>query len=280
MKFLRTVSLAGVAALLAASAAFAAEKPFLGQGGVGLDVPYVPTPPQVVERMLKIANTGPNDIHYDLGCGDGRIVISAAKDFKVKKAVGVDLDPERIAEANANAKTSGVTDRVQFIQGDLFALDFKDVTVLTLYLLPDINLKLRPIILDQLKPGTRVVSHAFTMGNWNPDQHDVVDGRHIYFWTVPAKVAGAWQWQVGSTTYRVDLTQQIQNVSGKIRVGDSQSDLEKPVLNGDALTFTARPMGGQPVRFEGKIAGDTIVATVDVGGQSARVTARRVEPQP
>ncbi len=280
MKFLKPASLVGIAVLMAACAAFAADKQFLGQGGVGLDVPYVPTPPQVVERMLKIANTGPNDTHYDLGCGDGRIVISAAKDFKVKKAVGVDLDPERIAEANASAKANGVTDRVRFIQGDLFALDFKDVSVLTLYLLPDINLKLRPIILDQLKPGTRVVSHAFTMGDWSPDQHDVVDGRHIYFWTVPAKVAGAWQWQVGSTTYRVDLMQQIQNVTGTLRAGDSRGELEKPVLNGDSLTFTARPMGGQPVRFEGKIAGDTIVATLNVGGQSTNVTAQRVAPRP
>jgi precorrin-6B methylase 2 len=150
-----------------------------------LDVPYVPTKQTVVDAMLKLANVSKGDIHYDLGCGDGRIVISAAKRGAI--ATGVDIDPQRIKEANENAKKAGVTDKVTFIEGNLFDMDFSKATVLTLYLLPNINLKLRPKILSELKPGTRIVSHAFDMGDWEPEKQIVVDGSTIYFWTVPEK---------------------------------------------------------------------------------------------
>src|SRR5690554_972513 len=148
-----------------------------------LDVPYVPTRQTVVDAMLKLANVSEGDIHYDLGCGDGRIVISAAKKGAI--ATGVDIDPQRIKEANENAKIAGVSDQVTFIEGNLFDMDFSKATVLTLYLLPSVNLKLRPKILSELKPGTRVVSHAFDMGDWEPEKKIVVDGSTIYFWTVP-----------------------------------------------------------------------------------------------
>lgn len=150
-----------------------------------LDVPYVPTKQTVVDAMLKIANVSKGDIHYDLGCGDGRIVISAAKRGAI--ATGVDIDPQRIKEAKENAKAAGVTDKVTFIEGNLFDMDFSKATVLTLYLLPNVNLKLRPKILSELKPGTRIVSHAFDMGDWKPEKQIVVDGSTIYFWTVPEK---------------------------------------------------------------------------------------------
>lgn len=150
-----------------------------------LDVPYVPTKQTVVNAMLELANVSPGDIHYDLGCGDGRIVISAAQ--KGALATGVDIDPQRIKEANENAKIAGVSDQVTFIEGNLFDLDFSEATVLTLYLLPSVNLKLRPKILSELKPGTRIVSHAFDMGDWEPEKKIVVDGSTIYFWTVPGK---------------------------------------------------------------------------------------------
>ncbi len=150
-----------------------------------LDVPYVPTRHTVVEAMLNMANVKAGDVHYDLGCGDGRIVIAAAK--RGAKATGVDIDPQRIKEANENAREAGVTDQVTFIEGNLFDMDFSDATVLTLYLLPDVNLKLRSKILNDLKPGTRIVSHAFDMGDWVPDDSVVVDGSRIYFWTVPAR---------------------------------------------------------------------------------------------
>jgi SAM-dependent methyltransferase len=157
------------------------------------DVIYVPTPDDVVEAMLKLAKVGKDDVVYDLGCGDGRIVITAAKKYGAR-GIGVDIDPQRIKESNENAQRAGVTDRVKFMQTDLFTLDFKDATVVTLYLLPQLNLKLRPKILSELKPGTRIVSHAFDMGDWKPEQTVSVPSddqleRTIYFWTVPPREA-------------------------------------------------------------------------------------------
>ncbi|ARP79814.1 SAM-dependent methyltransferase [Bordetella genomosp. 8] len=148
------------------------------------DVIFVPTPPAVVDAMLQVANVGPNDVLYDLGSGDGRIPVTAAKRYGTR-GVGVDIDPVRIQEARENANKEGVTDKVQFIQGDLFEQDLSKATVISLYLLPSLNLKLRPMLL-KLKPGTRIVSHAFDMGDWTPDQTLTVDGRMVYFWTVPA----------------------------------------------------------------------------------------------
>lgn len=150
-----------------------------------LDVPYVPTRQSVVDGMLDLAGLKAGDIHYDLGCGDGRIAISAAKRGAI--STGVDLDPRRIEEANENAEKAGVTDKVTFVQGDLFDFDFSKADVLTLYLLPSVNLKLRPKILKELKPGTRVVSHAFDMGDWKPDKTVKIDGATIYLWTVPKR---------------------------------------------------------------------------------------------
>ncbi|NMF65821.1 class I SAM-dependent methyltransferase [Brasilonema octagenarum] len=151
------------------------------------DVVYVPTPPEVVNRMLTIAKVGKNDVLYDLGSGDGRIPIAAVQKYGVKKAVGIDIDPQRIKEANENAQKAGLTGKVQFLQQDLFTTDFSDATVVTLYLLPELNVKLRPQIL-KLKPGTRIVSHAFDMGEWKPEKTEQVDGRTIYFWTVPKQI--------------------------------------------------------------------------------------------
>ena len=151
-----------------------------------LDVPYVPTSQEVVDAMLKLAKVSKNDVVYDLGCGDGRIVITAAKDYGAT-GTGVDIDPRRIEEAKENAKQAGVTDQVKFVQRNLFEMDFKDATVVTLYLLPSVNLKLRPILLEQLKPGTRIVSHAFDMGDWKPEKTITVNGSTIHYWTVPHK---------------------------------------------------------------------------------------------
>jgi SAM-dependent methyltransferase len=148
------------------------------------DVVYVPTPTQVVREMLRLANVQSNDLVYDLGSGDGRIVIAAAKD-RGARGIGIDIDPERVREAKENAQKAGVTDKVEFRQEDLFNIDFSDATVVTLYLLPELNLKLRPKLLSQLKPGTRIVSHAFDMGDWKPEQVVEVDGRTVYYWVVP-----------------------------------------------------------------------------------------------
>ena len=148
------------------------------------DVIFVPTPHEVVDDMLRLANVGKGDILYDLGSGDGRIAIAAAKKFGIK-AVGIDIDPERIREANENARRNGVTDLVKFRQEDLFKADFREATVVTLYLLPDLNEKLRPRLWSELKPGTRVVSHQFDMGTWKPEKRLESNGRVVYFWTVP-----------------------------------------------------------------------------------------------
>ena len=152
----------------------------------GPDVIFVPTPQEVVEDMLRLANVRKGDILYDLGSGDGRIAITAAKRYGIK-ATGIDIDPERIREATENAKKAGVTDRVQFRQEDLFQANFRDATVVTLYLLPDLNVKLRPKLWNELKPGTRIVSHQFDMGKWKPEKTLESEGRTIYFWTVPEK---------------------------------------------------------------------------------------------
>ena len=150
------------------------------------DVPYVPTSNAVVEAMLQLANVTSKDVVYDLGCGDGRIVITAAKKYGAT-GTGIDINPHRITEANKNAAAAQVTDKVKFVEGDLFDTDFSEATVVTLYLLPAVNLKLRPILLKQLKPGTRIVSHAFDMGDWKPEETREVNGSTIYFWTVPGK---------------------------------------------------------------------------------------------
>lgn len=151
-----------------------------------LDVPYVPTKQEVVEEMLKLANVKPGDVVYDLGCGDGRIVITAAKKFGAT-GVGVDLNPQRIKEANANAQAAGVTDKVKFIEGDLFEFDFSEADVVTMYLLPSVNLKLRPKLLSELKPGSRIVSHDFDMGDWEAEKTVEVGNDTVYLWTVPEK---------------------------------------------------------------------------------------------
>jgi precorrin-6B methylase 2 len=149
------------------------------------DVPYVPTPQPVVDAMLKLGEVKKGDVLYDLGSGDGRIVISAAKAFGVR-GTGIDINPERIEEAQKNAKDEGVQDKVKFLNQDLFEANISDATVVTLYLLPSINLKLRPKLWKDLKPGTRIVSHSFDMGDWEPEKRVEVDGRYLYLWRVPA----------------------------------------------------------------------------------------------
>ncbi|MBD2258790.1 methyltransferase domain-containing protein [Pseudanabaena sp. FACHB-2040] len=150
----------------------------------GPDVVYVPTPQPVVEEMLRIADVQADDVVYDLGSGDGRIVITAAQQVGAR-GIGIDIDPQRIREANENAEQAGVTDLVEFRQEDLFQTDFSEATVVTLYLLPELNLQLRPRLLEELQPGTRIVSHAFDMGDWEPDEVVRVGSQTIYYWVVP-----------------------------------------------------------------------------------------------
>jgi len=179
----RQLLLAGAAALLLPRLASAQRVP-------NLDVPFVPTPPEVVEKMLDMAGVQPSDVVYDLGCGDGRIVIAAARKYGAR-GVGIDIDPRRITEARVNARNEGVASRVHFRVGDLFKSDFSRASVVTLYLLPQINQRLRPQLWRQLKVGTRVVSHEFDMGpEWPPEQTEMVGTRKIHFWTIKAEHKG------------------------------------------------------------------------------------------
>ena len=151
------------------------------------DVVFVPTPYEAVDAMLKVAKVGKSDVVYDLGSGDGRIPIMAVQKYNAARAVGIDINPERIREAEANLKTAGVGDRARFLNEDLFETNISEATVVTLYLLPGLNLKLLPKLLAELKPGTRIVSHAFDMGSWKPQQTLNASGSTVYFWTIPAK---------------------------------------------------------------------------------------------
>jgi predicted RNA methylase len=183
--------LAGVGALGAAPLLAAAESavPLLAQAATALrepDVIFVPTPDDVVTKMLEMAQVTSKDLLYDLGCGDGRIVITAAQKYGAP-GVGIDIDPQRIREANENARKGGVADRVKFVLGDLFEADISPASVVTLYLLTELNLRLRPKLLKDLRPGTRVVSHAFAMGAWEPEQTAVVDGAQVFLWRVPPR---------------------------------------------------------------------------------------------
>lgn len=185
----RRVVLGAIAAVGLAGWARAAAPPRLApdrEGRRDPDVVYVPTPDDVVDKMLELAAVGAGDVVYDLGCGDGRIVIAAAQRYRAR-GVGIDIDPQRINEATANAVRAGVADRVRFIEGDLFEADIREATVVTLYLLTRLNAKLKPKLLQELKPGTRVVSHAFDMGNWAPERKEFVGASAVYLWRVPGR---------------------------------------------------------------------------------------------
>jgi len=233
-----------------------------------LDVPYVPTPQEVVDKMLELPNVTKDDVVYDLGCGDGRIVITAATRFGVR-GVGVDIDPLRIRESKENARKAGVEERVQFFQKDLFDTDIREATVMTLYLLPAINLKLRPKLFRDLQPGTRIVSHSFDMGDWKPDQTVQVDGdgypRTIHYWVLPATVAGTWQWNLpgaAGAQVRLQLSQAFQNVSGTLNTGGAETAITNAKLTGDKISFTVEQKAGEPMTFNGQVSGSTIKGTI------------------
>jgi SAM-dependent methyltransferase len=214
-----------------------------------LDVIFVPTPQAAVDRMLELARVGPGDFVIDLGSGDGRIAITAGK--RGARAMGVDLDPQRIAEAQKNLAASGLGERVRFVQQNLFETDLSQATVLTMYLLPHLNLKLRPQILD-LKPGTRVASHDFTMGEWQPDIFEEVNGRDVMFWIVPAKVGGNWTVTAGRQRFDVTLKQEFQQISGTAQIGNRKVPLTRTRLEGDRIEFSVQ-IGQRPIHFSGRV---------------------------
>jgi hypothetical protein len=205
-----------------------------------LDVPFVPSDEGVIEAMFNLAGVGPKDVLYDLGSGDGRIVIAAAKDRRTR-GIGIDIDPFRIGNAMEEAGDAGVECLVDFIEEDIFTADFSEATVVTLYLLDSINVQLRPRLLSQLRPGTRIVSQTFDMGDWNADERLKLNGVSIYKWIVPAQVAGTWEWEgLDGEPYRVELQQKYQEVSGSAWLADEAVDLESATLRGGSLELTIR----------------------------------------
>ncbi len=258
------------------------------------EVPYVPTPEEVVEEMLKMARVNKNDVLYDLGCGDGRIVITAAKKYGCR-GVGIDIDPQRIKESRENAVKEGVSDKVQFYQMDLFEADISEATVVTLYLLSKVNLRLRPKLFKELNPGTRVVSHAFSMGDWDPDastsvrtsdywseyivdywdEHTVNywDFHTLYFWVIPANVSGTWRMRVqdipGSNELTLKFDQEFQKVKGTASDGTSSLPvyIKDGKIKGKLLQFTVdRKRRGrtESMRFEGFVQGNIMHGTLEI----------------
>ena len=235
----------------------------------GKDVVWVPTPDELVKKMLDLAEVTSNDYVIDLGSGDGRTVIAAAK--RGARALGVEYNPKMVELSKQNAEAEGVSKKAKFIEADLFETDFSAATVITMFLLTEINLQLRPKILD-LKPGTRIVSNTFTMGDWTPDEKAVIDipnsSYHTaLFWIVPAKAEGAWQLPQGKLT----LKQDFQMISGTLEAGDSTAPVENGKLRGDQISFSV----GKD-RYTGRVNGNTIEGTVSSRGKNSKWNAVRM----
>jgi len=205
-----------------------------------LDVPFVPTDDAVIEAMLNLANVGSDDVLYDLGSGDGRILVAAAKN-RDTRGIGIEMDPLRIADAMEYAGHSRVEFLVDFIEEDIFDADFSEATVVTLYLLDSVNVRLRPRLLSELRPGTRIVSHAFDMGDWKADERLELGGVNLFKWIVPAQIAGTWEWEgLDGKLYRVELAQKYQEITGTAWQDDNAVHLENAKLWGDCLELEIR----------------------------------------
>ena len=268
------ITAAFFASAMAATGATAAQQEFTPSvGQEGKDVIWVPTPQTLVERMLEMAGTKSTDYVVDLGSGDGRTVITAAKKYGAR-ALGIEYNPDMVELAKRAAAKEGVSDKAQFMQADIFQTDFSKATVLTLYLLPSLNVKLRPTILN-MRPGTRVVSHAFTMDDWQADQVDSAEGRTAYMWIVPAKVGGTWKIDVtggGARSYEATFNQQYQNVSGNARADGKTLQLSNGKLRGETITFN---LDGRD--FNGRVNGSRIEGSVKGAGESKFTATRTAE---
>jgi SAM-dependent methyltransferase len=242
-------------------------------GQAGKDVIWLPTPEPLVERMLTMAQVGPQDVVYDLGSGDGRTVIAAAK--RGAQAVGVEYNPELVAFSERAARVQGVASKTRFVHGDIFETDFSGATVVTLYLLSTLNMRLRPTLL-KMRPGTRVVSHAFTMEDWAPDEVSQAEYRSAYLWIVPASVEGAWRLELqGGTSYELDLTQRFQKIEGTVVLGAVKAGLREPFLRGSTIRFGFVDPAGAWLELTGSVDGQRMGGTFQAGPKAGRWTAVR-----
>jgi len=276
MTMSRTV-LALAATLAFAGAAPAQQKGFEPQvGQAGKDVIWVPTPDDVVDRMLRMAQVTANDLVYDLGAGDGKIVIAAAKKFGAR-AVGIEYNPDMAKYAQAQVEKAGVAGRAKIVQGDIFATDFTQATVVTMYLLPALNLKLRPQILA-MRPGTRIVSHSFTMDDWEPDEASTMDGRRAYFWVVPANVQGRWTLEAGGERLDLAFEQKFQKIEGTVALGPTlQAGLREPRLRGFHISFAFVDNNAVRRDYTGRVTGNRMEGSfrTEAGAEGRWVAIKR-----
>jgi hypothetical protein len=236
------------------------------RGQSGKDVVWIATPDAVVDRMLQMAEVGANDRLVDLGSGDGKIAIAAARNHGAR-AVGLEFNPQMVELSNQRARDAGVADRVSFQRADIFATDFSNATVVTMYLLPELNLRLRPKLFA-LPPGTRIVSHSFPMGDWQPDESARSGTGQVYLWRIPANASGQWRVTADGMPNAPDgfhFTQKFQEVRGDVSFGALSADLIRPHLSGSTLTFEARDATGAIVRFNGRVLSDRIVGSATRG---------------
>jgi len=264
-----------VSALLLAAPSYAQKfEPHVGQAGK--DVIWVPTPDEVVDRMLTMAQLGANDIHFDLGAGDGKIAIAAAK--RGANATGIEYNPDMAKYANERAQAAGVAGvgpgKAMIRQADIFVTDFSKATVITLYLLPTLNMKLRPQLLS-MKPGTRVVSHSFTMEDWEADEISTLDGRRAYFWVVPAQVGGSWNLDAGGQKTELVIEQTFQKITGGVNFSKAvQGGLREARLRGADIAFAYIDASGLRREFTGKVDGKRMEGSWrDAKGQDGRWSA-------
>lgn len=277
----RRVSIVAALALSACANPGSAQVPVTPVPQRAPDVVFVPTPYKVVDEMLAVARVGPGDVLYDLGSGDGRIVIAAARRFGIK-ATGIDIDPRRITESRFNADSARVSHLTEFTNADLFETDLSSASVVTLYLLPALNVRLRPKLFEELRPGSRVVSHSFGMGDWEADSTLMVDARLVYYWIMPAGIAGDWSLTLGPSqagrTLEISLAQLYQQITKSDVRGGERIGVESATVRGDSVRFLLRSADDTTATFEltGKVDGDLMQGgyTTDRGVEGIWKAAR------
>jgi hypothetical protein len=263
--FVRLLPAIAFSFLIAAPATAQKFEPQVGQAGK--DVIWVPSPDDIVDRMLTMAQVGPNDLVIDLGSGDGKIAIAAAKKFGAR-SMGIEYNPDMVKLSQANAKAAGVAEKATFKNADIFATDFSQATVITMYLLPGLNMKLRPQLLA-MRPGTRISSHSFSMEDWEADEISSVDGRRAYHWIVPANVQGTWALDAGGQKTDLTLEQTFQKIHGTVGIGQLQAGLREPRLRGFNVAFAYVDASGVRREYTGRVTGAKMEGSFrdDKGGE-------------